>query len=681
MPALKDSVFVIAITQNLQLIAVIAMAIYHCNKSEVRRSKGQNAVAASSYISRSKLQFFTTDRKTGEKRTVTYNFSSKKGLVHSVILAPEGSPSWVYDRQELWNRAESSETRENAETARKLTIALPKELTQQQNTELTEHFASECLVSHGMIADINIHYDNPNNPHAHIQMTTRKLLRLENGEVIFGEKGRDWGRRNFLYYYRENVAYFINQYLEKYGHLAKVSHLSHKARGIDLIPTIHEGTAWYIKDSKLKLANVQILKENAAKIREDIELVFQKLSINKPVFTKEDIAIDTTIVTEPSSKQDSGKDTINITTISSVDNSSDNSVTDNNSPILSDIELLNQEYSTEFMLLYSKLLASDKISLINPSDLKGRTLYALTKRVELEQRFIGIVEELQHSEKHNLSIDDRAIDKLSIGKKLIATIRQVGIAVQEIVNNKTGLKIELIDKQCEPLTNEQRKAVREIVNGKDISVLEGYPGTGKTFVMREIVGQYNKAGYRVIGTAPSSTAAQVLASSTGIESKNTALLRKEWQEAKGQTFELMLRSDYYKEIEYQPQGRIETSLSLYQNISRELDDKTILIIDEASMVELANMDYLLSTVLKSGSKAIIVGDNNQFAAVGMAGAFKKICTVVKVSTLTEVMRHKHQDDWTMRLQRQATKLMGLYKIEKALEIYQGLGVFNIYDNV
>ncbi|WP_417905453.1 MobA/MobL family protein [Candidatus Tisiphia endosymbiont of Micropterix aruncella] len=225
---LKDSVFVIAITQNLQLIAVIAMAIYHCNKSEVRRSKGQNAVAASSYISRSKLQFFTTDRK----------------------------------------------TRENAETARKLTIALPKELTQQQNTELTEHFASECLVSHGMIADINIHYDNPNNPHAHIQMTTRKLLCLENGEVIFGEKGRDWGRRNFLYYYRENVAYFINQYLEKYGHLAKVSHLSHKARGIDLIPTIHEGTAWYIKDSKLKLTNVQILKENAAKIREDIELVF-----------------------------------------------------------------------------------------------------------------------------------------------------------------------------------------------------------------------------------------------------------------------------------------------------------------------------------------------------------------------------------------------------------------------
>jgi hypothetical protein len=73
--------------------------------------------------------------------------------------------------------------------------------------------------------------------------------------------------------------------------LTKILHLSHEARGIDSIPTIHEGAVWYIKDSKLKLTNMQILKENAAKIREDPELVFQKLSINKPIFTKEQIAI------------------------------------------------------------------------------------------------------------------------------------------------------------------------------------------------------------------------------------------------------------------------------------------------------------------------------------------------------------------------------------------------------
>ncbi|WP_367363882.1 MobA/MobL family protein [Candidatus Tisiphia endosymbiont of Nedyus quadrimaculatus] len=685
------------------------MAIYHCSKSEVQRSKGHNAVAASSYISRSKLQLITTDNSTKEKQTISYNSTSRKGLAHSIILAPDDAPSWVYDRQELWNRAESVETRKNAETARKLIIALPKELTLQQNIELIEQFALECLVSHGMVADINIHYDSEDNPHVHIQMTTRKLIRsLENDQVVFGEKGRDWGRRKFLYYYRENVAHFINLYLEKHGALDRVSHLSHKARGIDLVPTIHEGAAHYIKDSKLRLINEQILKKNAAKIRTNPELVFDKLSINKPVFTREEIAIalsdaltidielgqtdkqldggnkqgfqqrlreiskqlvvedllieslvtenvkespnqDLTILADGSSKQDSELSSTSIVegsnttgSITTIDHSSHNSTG------LSNVELLDQAYSTEFMRLYSNLLASDKISLINPSDLKGRTLYALTKRVKLEQRFITTVEELQHSQNHNLFIDDRAIG--SMKDKLIGSIQKVGMAVQEVVNNKVGLQIELIKEQNHSLTEEQRKAIIDIVCGKDISVLEGYPGAGKTFVMREIVRQYQKAGYRVVGTAQSSSATKVLEGATGIEAKNTTLWRKEWQEARGHEFELPLRTDYYTEREYQYPDRVESNFSQQKNVSAELDNKTVFIIDEASMIELANMDYLLTQVLKSGAKVIIVGDNNQLSAIGMAGAFKKICTIADISKLTAVMRHKHPDEYTRELQ-------------------------------
>ncbi|WP_375326523.1 AAA family ATPase [Candidatus Tisiphia endosymbiont of Nemotelus uliginosus] len=298
---------------------------------------------------------------------------------------------------------------------------------------------------------------------------------------------------------------------------------------------------------------------------------------------------------------------------------------------------------------------------------------------------MGIVEELQHRGQHNLSIDESAIDKLSIREKLIASAVKVGIAVQEVVNDKLGLKYELIARQSEPLTKKQRKAVMEILNGKDISVLEGYPGSGKTFVMREIVRQYRKAGYRVIGTSPSSSAAQVLASATGIQSKNIALWRKDWQEAKGQKFELALRSDYYTEGEYQHQERVESSFSQYCNNigiddSTELNNKTILIIDEASMIELASMDYLLTEVSRFGAKAIIVGDNNQFAAVGMTGAFRKVCVMSCVSRLTEVMRHKHPDLQVRKMQREATKLMGLYKMNEALKIFQQLGAFNIHDN-
>jgi hypothetical protein len=68
------------------------MAIYHCSKSEVQRSKGHNAVAASSDVSRSKLQLITTDNSTKEKQTISYNSTSRKGLAHSIILAPDDAP-------------------------------------------------------------------------------------------------------------------------------------------------------------------------------------------------------------------------------------------------------------------------------------------------------------------------------------------------------------------------------------------------------------------------------------------------------------------------------------------------------------------------------------------------------------------------------------------------------------
>ena len=390
-----------------------AMAIYHCRISEVQRSRGQNAVEAIAYISRSKLQFFTTDSTTGEKKTISYNYSSRKGLAHSVILAPDDTPNWVYDRQELWNRAERVETKKNAETARKITIALPKELALEQNIELIEQFAMESLVSHGMIADINIHYDNEDNPHVHIQMTTRKLIKqLDNGEVEFGAKECDWGRRQFLYYYRESVANCINQYLEKYGHLSHVSHLSHKDRGIDLIPGVHEGAAWHIKDSRLKLENEKILNENATRISENPDLVFDKLSINKPVFTKEEIAVALSDVLYVNLKvKNSSGDQKTLGSKETIDTEET-------------LEDMNIQSSREFMSLYSKVLNSDKIGIVVKEDLKGRTLYALTKRLDLEERYKNALQELNNSKSHSLNITEEKLEllgKTSIGSNFIGS--------------------------------------------------------------------------------------------------------------------------------------------------------------------------------------------------------------------------------------------------------------------
>ncbi len=662
------------------------MAIYHLNKSSVQRSKGQSAVASAAYISGSKLTYNIIDGETNVTISRIFDYSNKLGLAFSQILAPDNVPSWVYNREELWGKVEEVEGRINSRPAYKFITALPKELTLEQNIELAQQFATKYLVSSGMVADVNIHYDNENNPHLHIQTTSRELEQLANGEIGFGAKNRQWQTIETLRYQRAGWAEVVNAHLELHGCLGRVSHLSHKARGIELTATVHEGPARHIAKAELREINRRIILENAAKIRENPELVFDKLSINKPVFTKEEIAIVLSDALAIDLELGQAAQQVD----SSVDGSSDNSsITAANSTVATDIESLNCEYSSEFMLLYHKLLGSQKISLINPSDLKDRTLYALTKRVQLEQRFVGIVAGLQHSHQHNLSIDDKAIDELSIKERLIANAVKVGSFAQEVINDKTGLKIALAPEQPAALTEEQRKSVIEIANGSDISVLTGYPGAGKTFVMREVVHQYKKAGYRVIGTAPSSTAAQVLASATGVESKNIALWRKEWQEAKGQKFELALRANYYTEEQYQvspAQDNVVTDFSQYCNnkdvtISSELNDKTILIIDEASMIELANMDYLLTEVARRGAKAIIVGDNNQFAAVGMSGAFKKICAMSSVSKLSNVMRHQHLNPRIRELQRQATKLMQLYKMNEALGIYRSLGVFSIHKDV
>lgn len=581
-----------------------------------------------------------------------------------MILAPDSSPEWVLDREKLWNRAENFEISDVARAGRRFMVALPRELTQEQNVELAREFALEYLVNHGMVVDLNIHYDNERNPHMHLQMTTRDLVTDTAGNTSFSvSKNRKWGAIPFIHYLREGVSSVINRHLELHGHLDRVSHLSHKARGIELTPGIHEGAARHMSAAERREMNEAILAKNAAAIRNNPELVFQKLSVNKPVFTKEDIArvlsdaLYRDMEIEPSDRAQVG-------------NGSTQEDADTEQGKYGN-ESLSQQYANEFMIAYQNLLGSSEIKLVNPCDLRGRTLYALTKRIELEARFVNTVEELGSGNNHDIGISKADIEKHSIGEIVSDSLKGIGAAI--------GLSTAP-HSDTHTFTEEQKAAIVSIVNGSDISLLEGFPGSGKTATMREIVRQCRKAGYRVIGTATSASAAEVLGIEAGIESKNISRLRKEWQLAKNSEieqgsdkhdFELVLRADYYKEDQYRKFGA-------------SLTNKDVLIIDEASMVELANMDYLLSEVRAAGAKAILIGDNNQLAAIGMTGAFKKASQIVGSNKLISVMRHKASDssdvagvDVALKY-REATKLLGQYKVNEALDIYEGLGVFNIH---
>ncbi|HVI50776.1 MAG TPA: MobQ family relaxase [Candidatus Sulfotelmatobacter sp.] len=146
------------------------MAIYHFSAGVVQRSKGQSAVAAAAYRAGCRL----IDARTGE----IHDYRAKSHVEHTEIIAPAGAAAWVYDRTQLWSRAEMAATKSNAQTARKLDVALPRELSAEENLEAVRELARD-LASQGMIVDFAIHTpdasDGEDQPHAHMLITMRPL--------------------------------------------------------------------------------------------------------------------------------------------------------------------------------------------------------------------------------------------------------------------------------------------------------------------------------------------------------------------------------------------------------------------------------------------------------------------------------------------------------------------------
>jgi ATP-dependent exoDNAse (exonuclease V) alpha subunit len=209
------------------------MAIYHLSATIVQRSSGRSAVAAAAYRSGTKLE----DRQYGK----THDYTPRKGIERSFILAPEDAPDWVHDREELWNRAELAERRKDAQVAREVRVALPHELDRKQHAELVKHFVEDAFVKRGMVADVAIHYPDRHgderNHHAHILLTMREL----DSDDFASRKQRDWNAEQTLQEWRELWARYQNEALEDAGSAERVDNRSYEDMGINRMPTAHLG--------------------------------------------------------------------------------------------------------------------------------------------------------------------------------------------------------------------------------------------------------------------------------------------------------------------------------------------------------------------------------------------------------------------------------------------------------
>ena len=279
------------------------MAIYHLEAKVVSRGAGRSAVAASAYLSCSRLY--------NDYDGIQHDYTKKRGLVWQEVFLPEYAPQEWQDREKLWNAVEEVETAKDSRLAREFVVALAIELNREEQIELLQEFIREQFVSDGMCADAAIHDTDGHNPHAHILLTVRPLdergkwqyktekeyLCMRNGEergftaaefrtaqnegwekqypykvgkkkvymtpsaaeaqgLVRADKhpkstryGRQnpiserWNSEEQLLTWRAAWADVTNRYLERSGHDARIDHRSHAERGLSEQPTIHEGVA------------------------------------------------------------------------------------------------------------------------------------------------------------------------------------------------------------------------------------------------------------------------------------------------------------------------------------------------------------------------------------------------------------------------------------------------------
>ena len=182
----------------------------------ISRGEGQSSVNSAAY--RHRKVFF--DNRTGE--VCGRKTAHKKDLAFAQIFAPENiPPDLIVDSETLWNAVEASEKRKDARLAKEFKIALPAELTPEQNIELTAAFVLEHFTKQGIIADVVIHDINGHNPHIHIMGTTREVL-----STGFGKKVREWDKPDTLESWRKGWQEICNGFLELYGHDERVDHRS-----------------------------------------------------------------------------------------------------------------------------------------------------------------------------------------------------------------------------------------------------------------------------------------------------------------------------------------------------------------------------------------------------------------------------------------------------------------------
>ncbi|TIV71273.1 MAG: Ti-type conjugative transfer relaxase TraA [Mesorhizobium sp.] len=532
------------------------MAIYHLHVKVIGRKSGSSAVASAAYRSASQLRDERLDR--------SHGFSAKRGVVHSEVLLPENAPEAWSDRERLWNDVEAFEIRKDAQLAREVEFAIPREMTERQGIELARDFVQAEFVDQGMIADVNVHWDKGEDgmpkPHAHVMLTMRSVN--ENG---FGRKVRDWNRTEMVERWRTRWAEVANERLAELDIDARIDHRSLEEQGIALEPQSQVGAPAHrvedkgIEDADRAEMHREIARGNGERIVANPSLALDAITRQQSTFTRRDMAMF-------AHRHSDGIDQFNgvMDAISS---------------------------------------APDLVELGKGG--RGEDRFTTSGMIEAEQRLHRAAERMAGRERHEVN----------------DTVREAALARAE----ERGLV----------LSGEQADALAHITDGRDLGIVVGYAGTGKSAMLGVAREAWQAAGYEVRGAALSGIAAENLESGSGIASRTIASMEYGWQ-----------------------QGR------------DKLTSRDVLVIDEAGMVGTRQLERVLSHAAEAGAKVVLVGDPQQLQAIEAGAAFRSVHDRHGGVEIGEVRRQR--EDW----QRDVTRDLATGRTGAAIRAFDTHGMLH-----
>lgn len=167
------------------------------------------------------------------------------------------------------------------------------------------------------------------------------------------------------------------------------------------------------------------------------------------------------------------------------------------------------------------------------------------------------------------------------------------------------------------LSTKQKEAIQAI-NSNNVVIITGGPGTGKTTIIKNVIDIYKSHGKKVVLCAPTGRAAKRMTEMTGEEAKTLHRLLEIGKIEKDNEFTIM-------------------------NYEVAPIDADVIIVDEASMVDIYLMNYLLNGIYQ-GTKLILVGDTDQLPSVGPGSILKDIINSERIKTifLDEIFRQAAQ---------------------------------------